>query len=294
MSQTATSFEEVGTTTLPWFQLDRGGDAWPVLLEGFEPSRLLTVRAAYDRLLWESGEEPCRHVREKLEASTVAGQYELEVKGGRGRKARLARLEVRAAEVTLRLVDTSDGSKWPAPMHAVLARETGDSVPEDERPLEWLLLTTFPVESFADAELVLFGYSQRWRIEDFHRLWKTGACRVEDSQLKDFDHLVRWAAILAAAATFFLRLIHLARHQPELPATVELEASEVKATIMLRKPKGVSIEAVPTIGEVVLWIAETGGYTGKSSGGPPGAIVLARGLQRVEVLAGVLADGWEP
>lgn len=145
-------------------------------------------------------------MREKLEASTVAGEYELQVKGGRGRKARLARLSVRAAEVTLRLVDTSDGSMWPAPMHAVLAREAADSAPEDERPLEWLLLTTFPVESFADAELVLFGYSQRWRIEDFHRLWKTGACRVEDSQLGDFDHLARWAVILAAAATFFLRL----------------------------------------------------------------------------------------
>jgi len=294
MSQTTTSLEEVGTTTLPWFQLDRGGDAWPVLLEGFEPGRLLTVRAAYDRLLWGSEEEPCRQVREKLEASSIVGEYTLAVKGGHGRRARVARMEVRAAEVTLRLVDTSTGDRWPAPMHAVLARETADSTPEDERPLEWLLLTTFPVESFADAELVLFGYSQRWRIEDFHRLWKTGACRVEDSQLGDFDHLARWAVIQAAAATFFLRLTHLARHQPELPATVEFEASELKATIMLRKPAGVSIEAVPTIGEVVLWISEMGGYTGKSSGGPPGAMVLARGLQRVEVLAGVLTDGWEP
>lgn len=105
---------------------------------------------------------------------------------------------------------------------------------------------------------------------------------------------MRWAVIQAAAATFFLRLTHLGRHQPDLPASVEFEASEVKATIMLRKPKGTSIEATPTIGEVVLWISELGGYTGKSSGGPPGAIVLARGLQRVEVLAGVLADGWEP
>jgi len=294
MRQTMASFEAVGTTSLPWFQLDRGGDAWPVLLEGFEPGRLITVRAAYDRLLWESEDERYRHVREKLEASAIVGEYALAVKGGHGRQARLARMEVRSAEVTLRLVDTSNGDRWPAPMHAVLAREATGSAPEGERPLEWLLLTTFPVESFADAELVLFGYSQRWRIEDFHRIWKTGACRVEDTQLKDLDHIVRWAVIQAAAATFFLRLTHLGRHQPDLPASVEFEASEVKATIVLRKPSGVTLDGAPTIGEMVLWVSELGGYTGKSSGGPPGAIVFARGLQRVEVLAGVLADGWEP
>lgn len=291
MRQTQANFESVGVETVPWFQLDRGGDAWPMLLESFQPSQVVTVRAAYDRRLWDSDVGPHRRLREKLDSAQVMGEYILDVKAGPSRRARQARMEVRASEVTLRLLDNSDGSQWPAPMFAVLAREVPD--PEhDDKPLEWLLLTSFPVESFDDAMLVVYGYSQRWRIEEFHKIWKTGSCRVEDTQLGDFSHITRWATILAAAATRLLRLIYLSRNQPDIPAEVEFEQSEIKATIMRYKPKGVGLDASPTLGEVVSWLAEMGGYMGRSSGRPPGAIVIGRGLFRVQVLASALEEGW--
>ncbi|HRI65294.1 MAG TPA: hypothetical protein PK156_13690 [Polyangium sp.] len=44
----------------------------------------------------------------------------------------------------------------------------------------------------------------------------------------------------------------------------------------------------PTIATVVLWIAEIGGYTGKSSGGPPGSTTIARGLERLQLAAELL------
>jgi len=40
---------------------------------------------------------------------------------------------------------------------------------------------------------------------------------------------------------------------------------------------------------VVRWVAEIGGYTGKSSGGPPGSTTIARGLEQVLVVARALA-----
>lgn len=39
---------------------------------------------------------------------------------------------------------------------------------------------------------------------------------------------------------------------------------------------------IPTIGQVTRWLADTGGYTGKSSGGPPGSTPIRRGLERVQ------------
>ncbi len=45
---------------------------------------------------------------------------------------------------------------------------------------------------------------------------------------------------------------------------------------------------MPTIAEATLWIAEFGGYTGKSSGGPPGSITIGRGLERLLIAAEVL------
>ena len=41
--------------------------------------------------------------------------------------------------------------------------------PQGVERIEWLLLTTAPVESFEQALIVVNGYTQRWRVEDFHR-----------------------------------------------------------------------------------------------------------------------------
>jgi hypothetical protein len=43
-------------------------------------------------------------------------------------------------------------------------------------------------------------------------------------------------------------------------------------------------------GEMTRWVADIGGYTGKSSGGPPGIRVIARGFERVEAAAVAIAS----
>ncbi len=61
-----------------------------------------------------------------------------------------------------------------------------------------MLLTSDDVNEVADAERILKGYCARWRIEEFHRTWKSGHCNVEDSQLHKMEHVTRWATLLAA------------------------------------------------------------------------------------------------
>ncbi|HEV7736381.1 MAG TPA: hypothetical protein VGO47_03280 [Chlamydiales bacterium] len=74
----------------------------------------------------------------------------------------------------------------------------------------------------------------------------------------------------------------MARTSPELPATVEMTQNEINTLIILQNPKGYKPGDVPTIGAAVSWIADLGGYTGKSSGGPPGTITIGRGLSRLQ------------
>jgi hypothetical protein len=95
---------------------------------------------------------------------------------------------------------------------------------------------------------------------------------------------------MASVAMRILRLTYIGRTQPEASAALELTKAEIQAVLLLKKPAEVSWEETPTIGQIVLWIAELGGYTGKSSGGPPGPLVLARGLRKVEILAAVLDE----
>lgn len=289
MQQVREAFAAVAPETKPWFQLDRGGDAWPVLLDGLHPGQLFTVRASADRRLRRVDDEPRRYLWDQVERQALLGQYELEITPRAGRAGRMASMEVRSCEVCLDLQDKRSKRRFEAPLWAVLAREVGTQPPETD-PIEWLLLTTKPVGTAAEAEQVVRGYAQRWRIEEFHRLWKTGACNVEDTQLRDSQSIIRWATILASVAMRLLRLTYLARNQPTVPATAELSGAEIEAIIAERKPLRVHLGQVPAIGVAVGWLAEIGGYTGKSSGGPPGALVIQRGLDRIRALADYLAD----
>ncbi|WP_338046665.1 transposase [Polyangium spumosum] len=151
-------------------------------------------------------------------------------------------------------------------------------------------MTNHPITTLEDACLVVFGYTQRWRIEEFHRTWKQGGCNVEATQLQTSEHVKRWATLLAAVAMRIERLKYLSRNQPDLPATEELSRYEIDALILKRrKRKNPGIpDGILTIGIATQWIAELGGYTGKSSGGPPGSITIGRGLERLAPVAETL------
>lgn len=288
MQQAKEAMSARSPATRVWFQMDRGADAWPVLSTVANGEHWLTVRAAWDRRLVTSDESQ-RYLWETLQQATLHGTYRLEVaaSGDGKRTARTAIMAVRAAEVTLDLICKPSERHLPTTLWAVWVCENG-SCPEGEPAIEWMLLTNYPIHSLADAQLVIRGYVQRWRIEQFHRTWKSGACHVEDTQLEDRDHIITWATLLASVAMRIVRLTYLSRHRPDEPATVELTRHEVDAAILVSESKQFRRGDILTISQAVALIARCGGYVGKSSGGPPGAIVLARGLAKIQTVAKVL------
>ena len=50
--------------------------------------------------------------------------------------------------------------------------------PEDKEPIQWFLLTTLDIKTAQEAAEMIGHYLQRWRIENFIRVFKSG-CRVE-------------------------------------------------------------------------------------------------------------------
>jgi hypothetical protein len=263
----------------PWFQIDREGDVSSALAWAVDHGQLLTVRGSVVRRVASAGDERS-YLRERIASEPVLGSYDVEKSARPGEAARTARVDLRAKKLTLDVpTDRRHRQRRPLDMGVVLVSETAP--PEGERALDWMLLTTAPVDDFEAARSVVHGYTQRWRIEEFHRAWKSGACNVEDSQLRSVDHFIRWAVVLASVAVRVVRLAYLARVSPDADAASEFTSVEVRVIRALLKPRNPSPR--PTVGDVITWLATLGGYTGlRNSNGPPGFIVLARGLDRIQ------------
>lgn len=267
----------------PWFQLDRGGDCWPVLMLAVRGRMLLTVRSV-DRRHVEAGPGKYRYLWHAVQRGPVVGYVDVDVPARDDRPARRARLTVRAQQVSVRL-QIKRRKYEEVTLNAVLATEVVDDRNAVTAPLEWRLLTTASIATFGEAKAVISNYALRWRIEDFHRAWKSGVCGVEDSQLRSASTFVKWATILATVAARALRLTHAARTTPDASSTTEFSSHEIDAVLILKKKDRFKPDEPPKLGELVRWIADLGGYTGKSSGGPPGPVVIGRGLERIRSLA---------
>lgn len=263
--------------TRAWYQLDRGADSAAVLTLAVDTNLRLTVRSAYSRALGDG-----RHLHTSMRRRKVLGSYALHLPKNHKRSARTATIALRAAPVTLRINDKSGRMLRVVELWCVHVRERHP--PRRQQGLEWWLLTTQSTKTFEDALTVVRNYTARWRVEEFHRAWKSGACNIEDSQLRSADTFKRWATISAAVAARAERLKLISRAEPDRLATDELSRDEIDAAILLSPRCGHARGAELTLNQAVRLIADLGGYTGKSSGGPPGTRVIQRGLE--QVLAG--------
>lgn len=282
--------QEAGFEGALWFQLDRGGDFSHALLwAASQPPEKVwtTIRAGYNRnTLKEAG---LGKLWDEVQASSCLGTQKLRVPAQNGKPGRLARLEVRALPVIIQLRRRVVGEDVPVPFYAVYAREVG-YVPKGCERLEWMLLSTSPKRGLPGARLVLRAYTQRWRIEETHKTWKSGSMAVENSQLESASTFELWARILFSAAVRAERLKRLARESPSLPAEAEFSETELEAMeLLMDKDYRYHGREGLTLGQAVECLAFLGGYISrKSSRGRAGTITIRRGLERLLPVAEAL------
>ncbi len=89
--------------------------------------------------------------------------------------------------------------------------------PEGEEPVEWMLLTTEEVQNPTQAKVILRWYTYRWRIEEYHKILKSG-CGAESYRLKG-NSMEVLLGFLTSIAAQLLKMTYLNRTQPETAAT---------------------------------------------------------------------------
>ena len=106
----------------------------------------------------------------------------------------------------------------------------------DAAPLEWFLLTTIAVTTPERAQECLRWYCLRWRIEDWHRVLKSG-CNIEALQHKSADRLKRAIAINLVIAWRIMLMTLLGRTCPALPSEVLFSDIEIEVLAAYAKKK---------------------------------------------------------
>ena len=102
--------------------------------------------------------------------------------------------------------------------------------------MEWLLLTTVEVRSLKQALKCIRWYCRRWRIEEWHRVLKSG-CKALEHQNHSAEVLLRAIAIDAVIAWRIMLLALLGREVPELPCDVLFNPMECEVLGLLAKKR---------------------------------------------------------
>ncbi len=204
------------------------------------------------------------------------------------RPKRKANLAIRTLKIELPPPEYY-ADKEPVTFFIVHALE--ENPPTDTKAVEWFLLTTVNITSASDAERCLRWYTLRWRIEDWHRVLKSG-CRIDDLAHETAERLRRAIGINLVIAWRIMLMTLLGRETPDLPADILFSDIELRTLRAYAKKKELTPPLL--VGDAVQLVANMGGYLGRKKDPPPGHQILWQGYSVFQIMCegfSLLKDG---
>jgi len=260
---------------------DRASDIFEFMATCRAQGKHFLVRAQHNRLLAWSEEAP---PADQAKAQTlldyartlpaeVPNAYTVQVPARDHHPARAATLALQWASVTIPPpAEAPPEVRQYGALTVWVVRAWEPDPPLEGEPLEWVLLTSWPVGHLAEAQRPVEWYSCRWICEDYHQCLKTG-CRIERSQLDEAADIERLLGFVSLIAVRLLQLRQAARHTPEIPATALVEPLMVRVLATRQEINWQTMTAEQ------FWrsVARLGGHQGRRRDGPPGWRTVWRG-----------------
>jgi hypothetical protein len=284
---------------------DRGADVWTAMRACYQHQMGFVIRAKHDRAVQEGS-----RIWARLQSQPIAGTMTVQVttqraKGNRvKRSSRQAEVSISFARVHLAPPVNDPRCKHDPPqtVWAVYVREENPPADQEVEPIDWMLLTSEPVEDIEAAKRIIGWYRLRWIIEEWHRVLKEG-CKIEQSQLDEATDIRRLAAILSVISVRMLQLRDLAgfgdaldrkRSNSDSPGSgggtaeaddpAALQGTVPWTWIVVVAGLSQRVPASLTPRQFWLAIAQQGGYIGRRGDGRPGWKVIWRGWYDVTMM----------
>lgn len=277
--------ELVGQSAMVTMLSDRESDTYEFLTRSKGEVKFV-IRANQNRCVKGGDKKLYEHVK----ALPLLGTYEFQLPSSRGRKARIAQMELRFKELELQRPHNNKSEESTVRVNCIHVSEVPGTTPKGESPIEWTLYTNHEVKSAEQALRCVNWYKCRWFIEELFRLLKKKGFRIEDIQLEDIECIEKDILMAAYAALLSITLKH-AFDNPDycgrIPAYHCFSTPVIKtAKLLLRKLNGrTEKQQNPYPPGSLTWIswiiARLGCWSGYASQPKPGYTTFKAGLDKL-------------
>lgn len=269
---------------------DREGDVYELFVETMNinseknPRAEFIIRASKDRILKEDKKKPKKgmsiKLKQKVAEAPVLGiiEFDMPTAKNKNRKSRNVTQEIKATSITLQPARRTNIKLPSVTINVVFAKEI--NTPNGEKPIEWFLLTSLPIDTAEKAIQVMTWYLCRWQIEIFFKILKSG-CGVEKLQLQTIDRLKPSLALYMIIAWRILAMTMLGRSCPDMACTAVFDEEEWRAVYVVVH-RGPPPKKPPTLNEMIRMVAGLGGFLNRKKDGYPGTKTIWIGLQRAK------------
>jgi hypothetical protein len=252
---------------------DRESDIYELFCEAQQAGTRFLLRTCVDRLAGD-GEHT---IATEIAEVDCKGLHRVDVSDRRGNLSE-AVLELRFRRIRV-LPPVGKRSRYPA-LELTVLHATERGKPRGRDPIEWKLITNLPITSRAQAIEKLQWYALRWKIEVFHKILKSG-CQAEQSKLRTAERLVNLLATFCILGWRIFWLTMISRSTQKANASLAFTPLEIDILNRITPENQPNASRSLTLKSCLTQLARLGGYLNRASDGPPGNIVMWRGMSRL-------------
>lgn len=227
---------------------------------------------------------------EEVDAQPVVGTYivDLPTDKRKNQIKRKAEVALRFANCEIKCPANLTSKGYPTTIAVTCISAKKINVPDKCKTISWKLLTTHKVENYEDALSMVEWYSVRWYIEQLFRILKKQGFGIEKTELES-GWAIRKLVIMQMTAMLKILQMNIAYAEPEGVQPIgevfdggEIAVLEMMNTKLQGRTEELQNHHDPKKMKWAAWvIGRLGGWKGYDSHGPPGVIVLKRGLERL-------------
>jgi hypothetical protein len=252
---------------------DRESDIYELFCTAKDIGTQFLLRTCVDRLAGDGSHT----IAAEMAETRCKGLHCIEVRDRHGERSR-ATLELKLRRIKV-LPPIGKQSRYPS-LDLTVLHATERGKPRGRDRIDWKLVTDLPITSGSQAVEKLHWYAQRWKIETYHKILKSG-CRAEQSKLRTAERIVNLLAMFCILGWRIFWMTMLNRCTRHLRPALAFTPLEIELLNQLAPDVPEGEFHSPSLNCSLTQLARLGGYVNRAGDPPPGNTVIWRGLSRL-------------